>query len=749
MGVLFEDKDSNVPASQPASQARVVGVAVAANVWESFDYAWPDALGEPQVGARVRVPFGRSNRKTLGFVVDTLRRAGRHKLKVVSEVIDREAQLDSQLFELGEWISRYYISPPGMTLAAMIPSAVGRHGPKNQTVVFLDSNRKDWPARLGLRQKKILDELYEARKQGIEPLTLEQLLSHSGASRDSFSRLSGRELVRTETHPVTLPELSDEDGGDSFELNSDQQKVLAELDGKLSGGFSASLLYGVTGSGKTEVYIRAIRKMIAAGKQTILLVPEIALTTQTLERLIQRLPRVAVLHSGLTDAQRAFYYQQILGGGASVVVGPRSAIFAPTRKLGLIIVDEEHEPTYKQDTTPRYHGRDVAVKRAALADVPIVLGSATPSLESLQNVKSDKYEMLRLPKRVRGLEMPKLQIVHLRRELQRGKIELIGRTLTQKMAAALDRSEQIILLMNRRGYASYVFCPKCKWEMVCEHCTRMMVFHQATQLAMCHYCQHTQTLLDYCPACKGKLLLFGMGIQRIEDELDRKFPEAKVARMDSDTMTSPKQFKKVFEEFSQGKLDILLGTQMVAKGLDFPRVSLVGVVSADTSLSIPDFRAAERTFQLIVQVAGRAGRAQVPGEVVVQTLHEEEPAIQFALNHDYDGFANYELNPRKQMHLPPFARMIRFVIRHEKIERAEEGAKMLADRLRKLLPDGVSMMGPMPAGVLKIRKQFRFQIMLMSARAGLVQQIISPRMAELTGHIPAEIITDVDPISLV
>jgi len=489
--------------------------------------------------------------------------------------------------------------------------------------------------------------------------------------------------------------------------------------------------------------------MIAAGKQTILLVPEIALTTQTLERLIQRLPRVAVLHSGLTDAQRAFYYQQILGGGASVVVGPRSAIFAPTRKLGLIIVDEEHEPTYKQDTTPRYHGRDVAVKRAALADVPIVLGSATPSLESLQNVKSDKYEMLRLPKRVRGLEMPKLQIVHLRRELQRGKIELIGRTLTQKMAAALDRSEQIILLMNRRGYASYVFCPKCKWEMVCEHCTRMMVFHQATQLAMCHYCQHTQTLLDYCPACKGKLLLFGMGIQRIEDELDRKFPEAKVARMDSDTMTSPKQFKKVFEEFSQGKLDILLGTQMVAKGLDFPRVSLVGVVSADTSLSIPDFRAAERTFQLIVQVAGRAGRAQVPGEVVVQTLHEEEPAIQFALNHDYDGFANYELNPRKQMHLPPFARMIRFVIRHEKIERAEEGAKMLADRLRKLLPDGVSMMGPMPAGVLKIRKQFRFQIMLMSARAGLVQQIISPRMAELTGHIPAEIITDVDPISLV
>jgi len=748
MGKLFRDAD-DVDLSAAPDAAGVVGVAIAANVWRTFDYLWPEALGEPMPAQRVRVPFGPGNRRRLGFVVDTLLRPPRRRLKTVAELLDPAPQLDQTLLKLGEWISEYYLTPLGMTLAAMIPSAVGRHASRAETVATLTSKRSEWPGRLGARQKRVLDELYEARKQGIEPVPLESLLRHSGACPDSVRRLTRRGLVRLDSRAVRLPELADQAEGDPFELNDDQRAVLAAVEGKLAGGFSATLLYGVTGSGKTEIYVRAARRVSQMGGQTILLVPEIALATQTLQRLLRRLGRVAVLHSGLTDAQRAFYYEQIRDGHASVVVGPRSAVFAPTRKLGLIIVDEEHEATYKQDTVPRYHGRDVAVKRASLTAVPIILGSATPSLESLRNVQVGRYEMLRLRHRVRGLPMPALRVVPLRKDVTPGRIELIGRTLTQKIASTLDRGEQIILLMNRRGYASYVFCPSCRWFMACENCTRAMVFHQATQLVMCHYCQHTTTLPEYCPACRGKLLLFGLGIQRIAGELARKFPAARVARMDSDTMTSPKQFKRLFEQFQAGQLDILLGTQMVAKGLDFPRVSLVGVVSADTSLTIPDFRASERTFQLVVQVAGRAGRAELPGEVIVQTFHEDAPAIHFAINHDYDGFAAWEMPSRKKTHLPPYSRMIRFIVRHADVDRARAGAEALGRELRRLLPDeGVTMVGPQQAGVPKIRNQFRFHILLIAARAGLVQRFLHTHMESLCRGIDAELVADVDPIHL-
>ncbi len=738
----------------PASDSRVVGVAVNANLWKAFDYIWPDALGEPQRGSRVRVPFGRGDRKTLGFIVDTLRRAPgdkKIKLKAVSEVIDAEPQLDETLYKLAEWMSEYYLTPLGMTLAAMIPSAVGKHADKTETVVYLAAEPADWPKSLGARQKRALDELYEARRQGVEPLSMAELMHHSGATRESIKRLTGRGLVRTDSRPVTLPELLDSAGGDPFKLNEDQLAVMAALEPKLEDKkFSATLLHGVTGSGKTEVYVRAIRRVVEAGRQAILMVPEIALATQTLQRLLERLPRVAVLHSGLTEAQRAFYYQQIRDGLAAVVVGPRSAIFAPARKLGLIIVDEEHEPTYKQDNAPRYHGRDVAVMRASIAGVPIVLGSATPSLESLQNARQGRYDLLKLPKRVKNLPMPRLEVVSLRKEMKPGRIELIGRTLTQKMAAALDRGEQIILLMNRRGYASYVFCPSCGWIMGCDHCSRAMVFHRATQLAMCHYCQHTAPLPSHCQACGKKLLLFGYGIQRIEGELASKFPAARVARVDSDTMTSARQFKKVFDGFSSGEIDILLGTQMVGKGLDFPKVSLVGVASADTSLTIPDFRAAERTFQLVVQVAGRAGRSDRPGEVVVQTLHESEPAIVFATSHDYDGFAEHELKLRAEASLPPFSRVVRFIIRHESTLQAEAAADKLAAGLREILPkDHVAMFGPMAAGVPRIKNQFRFQIVLTCRRAGMIQQLLAPRMETLCKDIPADVIADVDPVSLI
>jgi len=742
MGELFGSREG-----EPGGKT-IVAVAVAANVWRTFDYIWPAELGEPEVGRRVRVPFGRGDRLTLGFVTQAGRPPSQRKLKTVAEAIEPASQFDQPLWKLGEWISHYYICPLGMVLAAMVPSAVGRGAARTETVAYLTAQRRDWPARLGARQKRLLDELYEAGRQRVAPLSLESLLRHSGAARGSVKRLAGRGLIRLEERQVTLGQIGQSPAPDPFELNDDQKAVLAALEDKLTGGFGVTLLHGVTGSGKTEIYIRAIRTVLAAGRQAILLVPEIALATQTMTRLVARLPRVAVLHSGLSAAERAFHYQQIQSGQAGVVVGPRSAIFAPARRLGLIIVDEEHEPGYKQDNAPRYHGRDAAVMRGRLSGVPVLLGSATPSLESLHNAQTGRYALLRLPRRVRGLPMPKLQIVHLRREGTPGRIELIGRTLTQKIAAALDRREQVILLMNRRGYASYVFCPSCHWTLTCDHCTRAMVFHQATQLVMCHYCQHSGPLPARCPACGGKLLLFGMGIQRIEGELARKFPAAHSARMDSDTMTSPRQFRKVFEEFAAGELDILLGTQMVAKGLDFPRVSLVGVVSADTSLSIPDFRASERTFQLIVQVAGRAGRGETSGEVVVQTLHADDPAVRLAVNHDYDNFAAGELALRRQAEVPPFTRIVRFIVRHRDADKARRSAGELAARLRSLLAgQKVTFQGPQFAIVKKIQNLFRFQLLLF-APPGAVQQHVTPAMEQLCHNLPAEVIPDVDPTNL-
>jgi len=746
MKQLFQDTDRR---EAPSQEGRAVAVAVNANVWSQYDYLWPEPFGVPAVGRRVRVPFGKSDKPTIGFVTGVSKPTGTRKLKAVAEVLGDGPAFDAKLWQLGNWVSKYYLAPLGMSLAAMIPSALDKTHPRTETVVYLVGERHDWPGNLGGRQKRVLDELYEARRQEVEPLALGELLRHSGASRDTVKRLTNRELIRLETRPIKLPEFPAHQQDDPFELNEDQLSVLSEIEQTLGGGFSCTLLHGVTGSGKTEVYIRLIRKVIQAGLQAIVLAPEIALATQTYQRLLGRLPRVAVLHSGLTDSQRAFHYQQIRDGQASVVVGPRSAVFAPARKLALVIVDEEHEPSYKQDTTPRYHGRDVAVKRASIEAIPVLLGSATPSLESLRNAQLGRYRMLRLPKRVRGLPMPSLHIVKLRQELRRGRIELIGKTLTNRIAAALDRGEQVILLMNRRGYASYVFCPKCDWRLSCDECSRLLVFHQATQLAMCHYCQRTAPVPDRCPACDGKLVFFGYGIQRIDSELARKFPSARVARMDSDTMTSPKQFRQVLEAFREGRLEVLLGTQMVAKGLDFPRVSLVGVVSADTSLAIPDFRASERTFQLVVQVAGRAGRADLPGEVIVQTIYPDEPAIRFASGHDYSGFSAHEIPLRQQAGLPPFTRMVRVIVRHRQLDRAEKGASEFSASLRELLPaESVRIVGPQPAAVMKIRGQFRFQTLLISSRTGVVQDLLFGRMADLCRKCAGQVVVDVDPIGL-
>ncbi|MEO0588832.1 MAG: primosomal protein N', partial [Planctomycetota bacterium] len=472
------------------------------------------------------------------------------------------------------------------------------------------------------------------------------------------------------------------------------------------GRFSVSLLRGVTGSGKTEVYLRLIERLLAeTDRGAIVLVPEIALTPQTVGRFVARLGGadvegggVAVLHSGLSPAQRHAQWARVREGMARVVVGARSAVFAPLPRVGLIVVDEEHESSYKQDQLPRYHARDVAIRRAQMSGAAVVLGSATPSLESWRHAEAQRYTKVEMPRRVPGLNTPRVEVVDLveERRKRRG-IHLISERLEHELIETHRRGMQSLVLLNRRGYASWIACPdhNCGWQMSCERCDAMMVFHlrDGAQsghhgdalprgFVRCHHCEAERMLDQHCPVCGKKTAVFGLGTQRVETELARKLPEARVARMDRDTMSRPGDHQRVLAEFEAGKIDVLLGTQMIAKGLDFPNVRLVGVISADTAIHLPDFRAAERTFQLVSQVAGRAGRGSEPGVVIVQSFDPNIEAIRLACEGDYTGFAAAELATREEAGLPPRRRMARVVLRDRDPAACHRRAAAAADALQ-------------------------------------------------------------------
>ncbi|MGA2498942.1 MAG: primosomal protein N', partial [Tepidisphaeraceae bacterium] len=604
-------------------------------------------------------------------------------------------------------------------------------------------------------------------------------------------------------------------------LNADQQKALDDILPRLSAGFSVNLLMGVTGSGKTEVYLRCLRQVIDAGKRAIVMVPEIALTPQTVQRFTARFPRVAVLHSGLAAGARHRFWRQIASGQADVVVGARSAVFAPVPDLGIIVVDEEHESSYKQDTAPRYHGRDIAIKRAQIEQVPVLLGSATPSLEMYHRVTTamggagvpavaegttdkstgmtDKnvcptgavtrssgagartgtsalvpspmpptYHLLTLPSRVRGLSLPEVELVDMRIDarIRRGKINLLSTRLEAMLKSTLEAGRQAILMLNRRGYSNYVFCPSCQHLVKCKYCDTTMTFHRSvpahahggtfqeglhTGQLHCHYCLAVNPLPEKCPACGKGLTLFGLGTQRVEEELAHKFPGVVYARADSDSMRSIQDYEAVLNRFARGEVQVLLGTQMIAKGLDYPNVTLVGVVSGDTALSLPDFRAAERTFQLITQVAGRAGRGDHPGHVLLQTFQPDDPTLLFAIRQDYLAFAQTELGHRRQVGLPPIVRMVRIIIRDQSVEKAQEHSETLAVCLNAAVAaesGQVTLKGPMPCAIGRIAGYHRFQILLFSPTPARLQRVLTT-VREQDGFAPADrIAVDVDPVSL-
>jgi len=517
--------------------------------------------------------------------------------------------------------------------------------------------------------------------------------------------------------------------------------------------FQVSLLHGVTGSGKTAVYLAAMQSVLAAGRGAILLVPEIGLTPGVAADLHNVFgDEIAILHSSLSDDERAEQWHRIRRGEARIAVGTRSAVFAPVRELALIIVDEEHDGSYKQEETPRYHGRDVAVMRAKALDATVVLGSATPSLESFHNASRGKYRLIELPGRVLERPLPEVELVDMRAEFQQtGHESVLSRKLIEETTARLERGEQAMILLNRRGYSAWVMCRACGDTIQCRDCAVAMTFHKRHYRLLCHYCGYQQPVPKSCAKCGSEYVQFlGTGSEKLEEILHAAFPQARIGRMDRDTVRGHDDFERVLSEFQDGEIDLLVGTQMIAKGHDVHGVTLVGVVGADAALGLPDFRAAERTFQLLTQVAGRAGRGEVPGKVVLQTHFPEHYAVQFAAHHDYHGFAEKELRFRGWMHYPPFDALANVLVRSDKQEEALRCSDLLGRWFEQVRHEGVRVMGPAPAPIMRLKKDYRFHFVLKAASRERLNSLLRAMLAEAQQQkIPrTNIIVDVDAMSL-
>ncbi|MFN0011133.1 MAG: primosomal protein N' [Phycisphaerales bacterium] len=811
-------------------------------------------------GDRVRVPLGSRNRPTPGIVVV----AGGAELLDglnpgrVKRILDRAggtggtggAAFPPDLLPLAHWIAEYYITPLGMVLGAMMPAAA-KKGTGTKRVSYLRLSPALPTARDGAAVQTTSDSAppplspalakklaaLQALDAATFPITPKDLHARHGISPAAQKRLIGAGLLsreeRTEVHSAqpsdTLPTNTQPIGENAATgsvtrplptLTPHQHEAVAGIAATLS-TFTPHLVLGVTGSGKTEVYLRVIDSVLARGQSAIVLVPEIALTPQTSRRFIERLgPAVAVLHSGLSSSQRHAQWAACAAGTVRVVVGARSAVFAPLANLGLIVVDEEHDSSYKQDQLPRYHGRDVAVKRAHLSGCPVVLGSATPSLESYANAigyaasstgaqppvpsaSPGKYRLWHLPTRATGSPMPRVQIVDLADERRlRSQVSgwrdrhlhLLGPTLERALDQTLAAGGQAMLLLNRRGYANYITCadPKCGWLLTCTECDATMVYHRPSLpnpprperggslgFVRCHHCLAEIKLPASCPVCRGTVNTFGLGTQRVEEELERKFAvphglkiDDTLLRLDGDTMRTAKDYFRALDRFAEGKARVLLGTQMIAKGLDFPNVRLVGVINADTALALPDFRASERTYQLVSQVAGRAGRADHPGLVIVQTMEPRSPAIQLAARHDFEAFARAELETRVRSGLPPAARMARIVCRHKDHPKAVAAARAVHDALREAIdamgvartsgpsgttagsgsrpptPPPVRLRAPFACPLARIAGHHRIAVELLAHTRGTIQSLLQAVRAKGLLKSDTHTAVDVDPIAL-
>jgi primosomal protein N' (replication factor Y) (superfamily II helicase) len=610
---------------------------------------------------------------------------------------------------------------------------------------------KSADGRLNDNQKKLVDTL--AASGGRVPVEALQALE---IPRTTLNTLVKRGLVEISEEPAdfAVSRSKPRPSPFTFDLNSAQQAALNRLrEGVEARKFSGILLHGVTGSGKTAVYLAGMRAVLEAGRSAILLVPEIGLTPAVAADLHQIFgDEVAILHSALSDKERAQQWHRIKSGDARMVVGTRSAVFAPVADLALIIVDEEHDSSYKQEETPRYHARDIAVMRAKMANAVVALGSATPSLESYFNAKRNKYALVELPDRVEQRPLPEVEIIDMRQEFQEtGHEQVVSRKLAAEIKERFERKEQVMVLLNRRGYSPVVLCRTCGKTLECQNCAIALTHHKREHKMVCHYCGYTAPVPKACVHCGSEYVYFlGSGSEKLEELLHGMFPQARIARLDRDTVRGHEDFERTLNALSEGELDLLVGTQMIAKGHDIHGVTLVGVVGADSALGLPDFRAAERTFQLLTQVAGRAGRGQSPGKVILQTYFQDHYAVQFAARHDFAGFYDKELRFRSWMHYPPFSALANVLIRSEKLDEALQWSGTMGKWFEQNRHEGVRVLGPAAAPILRLKRDYRYHFVLKSPSREKLNATLRAMLAYAAAQkIPrTQVIVDVDALWL-
>ncbi|WP_426732959.1 replication restart helicase PriA [Myxococcus faecalis] len=737
----------------------LASVAVARPVRGEFTYSVPEALlGNLAPGQRVLVPFGRGT--ALGFYLgpSTVTLGEKVRLKPIQRVLEDSPSLPKDLIALLRFAAEHYRYPLGEVIRGALPPGLSKpvDGKEAQPEVqqFAVALVNEVPAALARAHAQSAALAYLLAVGGSAPL---EEVSHAiPGARAHLKSLATKGLVRIEEKKLEAGVKEGLIQGRPDRLTPEQAAAGEQLRGALdAGAFQPFLLHGVTGSGKTEVYLRAAEHALSLGKSSLILVPEIALTPQLVGRFRSRFgAEVAVLHSALKDRERLFHWQALRRGEVKIAVGVRSAVFAPVENLGLIVVDEEHDPSFKQDDSLRYQARDLAVVRGKQASAVVVLGSATPALETLENVKRGRYRLLELKRRVDDRPMPSIELVDLRQERPREGIvteeaPILSPPLLRAMEETLAKGQQVILFLNRRGHSTVLLCEVCGLSLKCTSCDVCLTHHRSQNRVVCHYCGLTMPVPERCLECTGPILKLGIGTERVEAEVVERIPNARVARLDRDSATSAERLTELLASFARRELDVLVGTQMVAKGHDFPGVTLVCVVMADTSLAIPDFRAAERTFHLLTQVAGRAGRGKDPGRVLVQTYNPDAEPVKRVLAHDFDGFAQQELEWRKALAYPPFARMASIRLEGEHPEQVASVARHLGNLVSRNMPPasaGVRLLGPAVAPIARIRGKTRWQLLL----KGPTHVALAPLLARVEtalADVPSavKVVLDVDP----
>ena len=684
----------------------------AKGVDKTFTYHVPDELIERvKIGIRVLIPFG--NQKLEGFVLEVDVKTELDNVKNIIDILDDEVILTEELLDLGLKMKDMYLSTLISCYQVMLPRA-------------LKANKNNKINKKFEKYVKLIDFNYLGNEKQNEII---DLLRNKDIKLSELNKIS-TSSVKTLVNKKVIEIYEEEVFRKKYEVDSLEKKELTKMQRKVYNDIVDTdkkiiLLHGVTGSGKTEIYMELIENCLKSGKTAIMLVPEISLTEQIISRFTKRFGcDIAVLHSRLSEGEKYDEYRRIRNDEVKIVIGARSAVFAPLKNIGLIIIDEEHTSSFKQDSNPKYHALDIAKLRMNYHDLKVVLGTATPNLDTYARSKKDLYKLVELKQRVNNLNMPSVQIVDMNKEVKKGNI-YFSNTLLNKLNETLDNGHQAMILINRRGYSSFITCKNCGYVSKCPNCDITLTYHKSSNTLRCHYCGYGTKTSEICPSCKEKSMSsLGLGTEKVEEELRNLFPNKKILRMDLDTTSKKGSHAKIIESFKNHEYDILVGTQMIAKGLDFPLVTLVGVINADTTLNIPSFKSNEETFQLLSQVAGRSGRSNIPGSVIIQTYNPDHFVFNHVINHDYESFYKEEMNIRKKLNYPPYYYLVSIKVLTTNYDFGRDKSNEIGRILRKYLTSSV-ILGPAPHSIFKINNTYRFQIIIKYKKEDKLYEILN------------------------